>query len=68
MLSQVGGIPGVLKYLLSKGLLHGECLTVTGEQLQALLKLPSLLCIASTWLASADSSLPCSQALAILSL
>ena len=27
---QVGGVPAVLKYLLSKGLLHGDCLTVTG--------------------------------------
>ncbi len=29
----VGGIPAVLKYLLKKGLLHGECLTVTGQTL-----------------------------------
>lgn len=29
----VGGIPAVLKYLLRKGLLHGECLTVTGKTL-----------------------------------
>jgi dihydroxy-acid dehydratase len=27
----VGGIPAVLKYLLEKGLIHGECLTVTGK-------------------------------------
>ena len=27
----VGGIPAVLKYLLKKGLIHGECLTVTGK-------------------------------------
>jgi dihydroxy-acid dehydratase len=27
----VGGIPAVLKYLLRKGLLHGDCLTVTGK-------------------------------------
>jgi len=27
----VGGIPAVLKYLLRKGLLHGDCLTVTGR-------------------------------------
>lgn len=27
----VGGIPAVLKYLLKKGLVHGECLTVTGK-------------------------------------
>jgi len=26
-----GGVPSVLKYLLSKGLLHGDCLTVTGK-------------------------------------
>lgn len=27
----VGGIPAVLRYLLKKGLLHGDCLTVTGK-------------------------------------
>ena len=27
----VGGIPAVLKYLLEKGLIHGDCLTVTGK-------------------------------------
>lgn len=32
-LHEVGGIPGVLKYLLKKGLLHGDCLTVTGKTL-----------------------------------
>ncbi len=26
-----GGVPAVMKYLLQKGLLHGECLTVTGK-------------------------------------
>jgi len=26
-----GGVPSVLKYLLSKGMLHGDCLTVTGK-------------------------------------
>ncbi len=30
---EVGGIPAVLKYLLEKGLLHGECMTVTGKTL-----------------------------------
>jgi dihydroxy-acid dehydratase len=29
----VGGIPAVLKYLLKNGLLHGDCLTVTGKTL-----------------------------------
>jgi dihydroxy-acid dehydratase len=28
---RVGGIPAVMKYLLNKGLLHGDCLTVTGK-------------------------------------
>ena len=27
----VGGIPGVMAYLLQEGLLHGDCLTVTGK-------------------------------------
>ncbi|MGB3606670.1 dihydroxy-acid dehydratase [Psychroserpens sp.] len=27
----IGGIPAVLKYLLKKGMLHGDCLTVTGK-------------------------------------
>ena len=26
-----GGVPAVMKYLLQKGLLHGDCLTVTGK-------------------------------------
>src|SRR5205809_623073 len=30
-LHQHGGVPAVMKYLLSKGLLHGDCLTVTGK-------------------------------------
>ncbi|MGH2623350.1 MAG: dihydroxy-acid dehydratase, partial [Sphingobacterium sp.] len=30
-LHQYGGVPAVLKYLLDEGLLHGECLTVTGK-------------------------------------
>ncbi|MFD2568283.1 dihydroxy-acid dehydratase [Pseudotenacibaculum haliotis] len=39
----VGGIPAVLKYLLKKGLLHGDCLTVTGRTLaENLLDAPDL--------------------------
>ena len=30
---RVGGIPALLKYLLKNGLLHGDCLTVTGKTL-----------------------------------
>ena len=30
-LHQYGGIPAVLRYLLDEGLLHGDCLTVTGK-------------------------------------
>ncbi|MFC4096635.1 dihydroxy-acid dehydratase [Euzebyella saccharophila] len=29
----VGGVPGVLKYMLKLGMLHGDCLTVTGKTL-----------------------------------
>ncbi|KAJ1912780.1 dihydroxy-acid dehydratase ilv3 [Tieghemiomyces parasiticus] len=42
-LQAIGGTPAILKYLLEKGLLHGECLTVTGKTLQENLeKLPGL--------------------------
>lgn len=42
-LHNIGGIPGVLKYMLDKGLLHGDCLTVTGNTLAENLKdVPSL--------------------------
>ena len=30
-LHEVGGVPAVMKYLLKVGLLHGDCLTVTGK-------------------------------------
>src|SRR6478672_4307997 len=30
-LHQYGGVPAVMKYLLKSGLLHGDCLTVTGK-------------------------------------
>lgn len=40
---KVGGTPAVLKYLLEKGLLHGDCLTVTGKTLaENLATVPSL--------------------------
>lgn len=32
-LHEVGGIPGVLKFMLNKGMLHGDCLTITGKTL-----------------------------------
>lgn len=32
-LHDIGGVPGVLKYMLANGLLHGDCLTVTGKTL-----------------------------------
>ncbi|MDC1534754.1 dihydroxy-acid dehydratase [Flavobacteriaceae bacterium] len=34
----IGGTPAILKYLLKKGLVHGECLTVTGKTLEENLK------------------------------
>ncbi|MEY4727591.1 MAG: hypothetical protein RLZZ390_115, partial [Bacteroidota bacterium] len=30
-LHNVGGVPLVMKYLMNKGLIHGDCLTVTGK-------------------------------------
>jgi dihydroxy-acid dehydratase len=42
-LHNVGGTPAVMKYLLEKGLLHGECLTVTGRSVaENLADLPGL--------------------------
>lgn len=42
-LSEVGGVPGVMKLLLEKELLHGDCLTVTGKTLaENLAEVPSL--------------------------
>lgn len=32
-LHNIGGVPAVMKYLLKKGMLHGDCLTVTGKTL-----------------------------------
>jgi dihydroxy-acid dehydratase len=37
-LHQFGGVPAVMKYLLRKGFLHGECLTVTGKTVAENLK------------------------------
>lgn len=30
-LHKIGGVPAVMKYLLQKGFLHGDCITVTGK-------------------------------------
>jgi len=32
-LHKIGGVPSVMKYLLKKGFLHGDCITVTGKTL-----------------------------------
>jgi dihydroxy-acid dehydratase len=37
-LYQFGGVPAVMKYLLKNGLLHGDCLTVTGKTVAENLK------------------------------
>jgi dihydroxy-acid dehydratase len=34
-LHAVGGTPAVMKYLLERGYLHGDCMTVTGQTLEA---------------------------------
>lgn len=42
-LHQYGGVPAVMKYLLEQGLLHGDCLTVTGKTVaENLADVPSL--------------------------
>src|SRR5260370_19775299 len=42
-LHRVGGVPAVMKMLLEEGLLHGDCVTVTGKTVRENLKdLPSL--------------------------
>ena len=42
-LHQVGGVPAVLKYMLEQGMLHGDCMTVTGKTLaENLADVPSL--------------------------
>jgi dihydroxy-acid dehydratase len=33
-LHKIGGVPAVMKYLLSKGYLHGDCITVTGKTIR----------------------------------
>jgi dihydroxy-acid dehydratase len=42
-LHKIGGVPAVMKYLLEKGYLHGDCITVTGKTIADNLKsVPSL--------------------------
>jgi dihydroxy-acid dehydratase len=42
-LHKIGGVPIVMKYLLEKGFLHGNCLTVTGKTLaENLAEIPTL--------------------------
>ncbi len=42
-LHAIGGVPAVMKMLLEKGMLHGDCLTVTGKTLaENLAQVPSL--------------------------
>ncbi|MFM7666714.1 MAG: dihydroxy-acid dehydratase, partial [Bacteroidota bacterium] len=41
---RIGGTPAVMKYLFEKGVLHGDCLTVTGKTLtENLAEVPSLI-------------------------
>lgn len=37
-LHKIGGVPAVMKYLLEKGFLHGDCITVTGKTIKENLK------------------------------
>ncbi|GMN09001.1 dihydroxy-acid dehydratase [Croceitalea sp. MTPC9] len=41
---RVGGVPAVMKFMLEKGMLHGDCLTVTGRTIaENLAEVPSLI-------------------------
>ena len=43
-LHAVGGVPAVMKYMLEQGMLHGDCMTVTGKTLaENLASVPGLL-------------------------
>lgn len=43
-LHKIGGVPAVLKYMLKEGMLHGDCITVTGKTLaENLLDVPDLI-------------------------
>jgi dihydroxy-acid dehydratase len=37
-LHKIGGVPAVMKYMLEKGYLHGDCMTVTGKTIEENLK------------------------------
>jgi len=54
-LHQVGGVPGVMKYLLEKGMLHGGCLTVTGKTVAENLKSVSPLAAGQTVINAIDN-------------
>lgn len=42
-LHKIGGVPAVMKYLLDKGFLHGDCITVTGKTIaENLAEIPNL--------------------------
>ncbi|GAC1587739.1 MAG: dihydroxy-acid dehydratase [Ginsengibacter sp.] len=42
-LHNIGGVPSVMKYLLKKNLLHGDCMTVTGKTIEEnLISVPEL--------------------------
>jgi dihydroxy-acid dehydratase len=42
-LHKIGGVPAVMKYMLEKGFLHGDCLTITGKTIAENLRdVPSL--------------------------
>ncbi len=40
---RIGGVPAVMKYLLQKGYLHGDCMTVTGKTIEENLREASTL-------------------------
>ena len=57
-LDAVGGVPVVLKELLDAGLLHGDCLTVTGKTVAENLQVRTISSSSSSLLACFNYCLP----------
>jgi dihydroxy-acid dehydratase len=65
-LNDVGGVAGVMKLLLEKGLLHGDCLTVTGKTLAENLAEAAPLSVFQDVIRSMDNPLKPSGPLVVL--
>ena len=66
-LHAVGGVPQVMKMLLNKGLLHGDCMTITGKTMaEELANVPDLPALAQDVIRQPDNPMYAQGHLAIL--